>query len=743
MTLYLNYLPIEFSGGVFSGSEKVFDDNETLVSELTKLREQHGQTHYFYRKGNCILCIPLSDASIDFGTSRTFNAETDFQLANALARNALLRSFVEEGRVISALRPSSFVRMDLELLPANTDILSAYPEYRFDVRPIAPHEGPFVNGILVDFRTRRMIHVDAAQLAERGVDLRGLYVQTAATDESPYVDHRFRRRLVGKILEIRGDSAVLVDSDRDSVRLDSIFVEPTGRNFEKIGQDLKLSRGESFWKAFQKATFRVSGAENQLDRIGSIGQWLKERGPFECCPDLTVNIAPKLFECARGNEAGTQRIFNTPNCVLRPGGNPTVPWPVDQKIDQYGPYDAELFPDKRVNVAVLCPKGFVGEVESFLASLRDGMSNTRFRQGLVRKYRLNSCSFDVHPLEDSSPEEYRKGVIKASRSQPHLAVIVVRDRDRSLKGAENPYFVAKAAFMSQGVPVQALKIETVRTAANPYTFNNLALASYAKLGGVPWVLESSPGLVHEIVVGIGSARIQERRLSGSDRLVGITTVFSGDGNYLLASHTREVEFDQYSEELTSTLSETIDDLRRRYGWKSGDRVRLIFHQSFKKYKDVEAQAVERFISTLSNFEVEYAFVHLSDSHNWKLFDSDGEGYKGKGIKVPNRGIYVPLGPHAGLLTLTGPGQIKTPIQGCPTPLLISIHSNSSFKSLDYIAGQVFKLTFMSWRNFFPSTLPVSLSYSNRIVSLLGNLRSVPHWNPDTLSTGLREKRWFL
>lgn len=64
---------------------------------------------------------------------------------------------------------------------------------------------------------------------------------------------------------------------------------------------------------------------------------------------------------------------------------------------------------------------------------------------------------------------------------------------------------------------------------NAYTLNNLALSLYAKLGGIPWTLSVQQRLVHEIIVGIGSARVGFDRLSERERLVGITTVFSGDG----------------------------------------------------------------------------------------------------------------------------------------------------------------------------------------------------------------------
>jgi argonaute-like protein implicated in RNA metabolism and viral defense len=306
--------------------------------------------------------------------------------------------------------------------------------------------------------------------------------------------------------------------------------------------------------------------------------------------------------------------------------------------------------------------------------------------------------------------------------------------------------------MSQGAPVQEIEIETIRDdRGKPWILNNMALAVYAKLGGIPWVLTSTPGMTHELIFGIGSARIQTKRLSESERVVGITTVFNGDGNYLLYNVSKDVPYEEYQSTLLQSLKDCLEEIKARYGWQPGDNVRLIFHQSFKKYRDVEAQAVKKFVQSITDFNVEYAFVHISTTHQWNIFDtqSDGadywENYKKfvKGKYVPMRGYCIPLGPQTALLTLTGPQQLKTHLQGCPDPILISIHRESTFTSQEYLISQIYKFTFMSWKSFFPSTMPVTIAYSDMIANLMGQLKPVQNWNPEILTTKLRESRWFL
>jgi hypothetical protein len=70
-------------------------------------------------------------------------------------------------------------------------------------------------------------------------------------------------------------------------------------------------------------------------------------------------------------------------------------------------------------------------------------------------------------------------------------------------------------------------------------------------------------------------------------------VFSGDGNYLLGNATAEAPSKQYQTALLDSLRSTLAELQRRFGWRKGDKLRIIFHQSFKRYKETEAEAVAR------------------------------------------------------------------------------------------------------------------------------------------------------
>jgi hypothetical protein len=759
--VHLNYLPFHFTsdvfrGGVlpFEGSRKELAARESAVSrKLRELRHQHGATHFFHAMGNAIASIGLTPDAPLIGQEKEFDILKDFQLANALARSALFNFFTSAGNwTVIRFRPVTLLLEKHNLSSARKDVFGIFPEYTFDVRPLAPHEGDITSGVLVGFGIRYIFLKTAGALLAEGTPLTGLYVVQIRDDGE--VATPFERTYLGRVEQVRDGMVILSDSDVEEFPVGSCYLEGSRTNIEVVGKALLGDGYDAFSRKLLEQTFGVLGAEHQVRRLNDLGAWLEEKSPIACGAGLSIRILRKPHDCPKGTDAGYSHTFTTPSCVLRPGGSITVPWPVDKQIDLHGPYDAESFPDKRVKIAVVCPEEFVGETGQFLRHLNEGVNSAEnsapFRKGFVRKYHLNACDFTFHEVKRTAAsleDTYRIASLEALKEKPNLALVVIREQHRDLPDAENPYYTTKARLMAQGVPVQMLKIETIRRSNIEYILNNVSLAMYAKLGGIPWTLTPNTDLAHEIVVGIGSARLTDSRRGAGERVIGITTVFSGDGQYLLANNTHEVSTEQYLEALIRSLQETVAELRSRFGWKTKDRVRFIFHQSFKKYKDVEAEAVKTFAASLTDFDVQYAFVHVSDSHNWMLFDPFAQGVKfGRAIKgkmVPQRGQCVPLGPNTALLTLSGPYQVKTSLQGCPHPILVSIHEDSTFKSLDYLARQVFNLSFMSWRGFNPSTLPVSISYSNMIVDLLGHLRRVKNWNSEILATALKERRWFL
>ena len=324
------------------------------------------------------------------------------------------------------------------------------------------------------------------------------------------------------------------------------------------------------------------------------------------------------------------------------------------------------------------------------------------------------------------------------------------DKDfRELPSAENPYFAVKALFLKHRIHVQEVTLETMNFFDQQLVFamNNMSVATYSKLGGIPWLLKSPPTVAHELVVGIGSQTISDTRLGTHERVVGITTVFSSDGKYLLDDRTAAVPFDGYKAELRKSLEKSILNIKTADNWRSTDAVRLIFHV-FKEMADAEAEAVAEVVSGLGLTQVKFAFVHLVEHHPFTVFDFAQPGMRQRdgsyrGAKVPERGVSIALSDTETLLCLTGPRDLKHARHGMPQPTLLRLHRHSTFRDMTYLTRQTFDFSCHSWRMLTPAPTPITIHYSELIAGLLTGLRKVPEWDEDTMLGPMSRTRWFL
>ena len=326
-----------------------------------------------------------------------------------------------------------------------------------------------------------------------------------------------------------------------------------------------------------------------------------------------------------------------------------------------------------------------------------------FEKGLVRKFALKNVQYEFFLAANSSVEAYKKACQQAVEAHGNgqkldLALVQIEEPFHELAAGSNPYFASKVSFYTHQIPVQEFEIETTRRPDSQliYVLNNMALATYAKLNGIPWLLKANPTIAHELVIGLGSADIGETRLGEHERFVGITTVFSGDGNYYLSNLSKAVSMDDYHSALLESLRAAILKVRTDMNWQPRDSVRLVFHATFKKFSGEEVQSIKSLVADLGDYDVEYAFVQMSEKHPYMLFDKsqtgtfDYETRGTKGVYAPARGQYLELGNREVLVSLTGPRDVKRPQDGTPRPLLLNLHRDSSFTDMTYLTRQVLR-----------------------------------------------------
>ena len=466
----------------------------------------------------------------------------------------------------------------------------------------------------------RRILASCADLIRDKVDVRGVYVKRISETS----DQRLAPKLkpVGQVASIDGDTLKLVDhrENTPTILASEAFPQARGEFFDRCVRALFPRHSATMLVNIEQARANFRQGKQLLDRLNAIREHIaKQKLPLP--QGITCTLDDFLASVAKDDPHQFPKLHQarSPVYILDPAGSQkTCEWPPDKGLTRFGPYSSRGFTPNRPKVCVIYQRSRRGQVEEFLAKFREGTTTGRdgiqpFEKGFLRKYNLTGgIDFEYFPADNATADAYRKAARAAiagggpGGQKWHLCFVQTEERFKDLPVEQNPYMVCKAAFLTHQLPIQVFTIETTQLpqAQLHYALNNLALATYAKLNGTPWLLQSYQKELQEMVIGIGSARVGDSRLGPGQRVVGITTVFTGDGNYCLANLSRASGYESYREELLSTLRLAVSQVRSDLQWRTNKPVRLIFHLGFKQFCDDEIAAVKE----LGEFDAQYAFV---------------------------------------------------------------------------------------------------------------------------------------
>lgn len=764
--LHLNVFPISLPDVRIKVGVFPFETRDAL----RELRGKHAGTHVFKR-------VRVGDKDLIYAVSldgRGCAIAPEEQEISLRENRGVVRSLVEEYFIAGFSRSINRKIVDVDPLV----VLSGEKEHDFLAQAVGESvpawllvrlahmievrvfefdtQEPFL-GLIFDHHSYRRIARPCSEWIAEGWDLTGLYVSESVA----YQDKRLqpRLRLAGRVAKVDGNQLHLTDcrEGKDIVPASVVEVEADYAGFM---WSLNAVFGNQARVVERKLFDLQSGARvgpKKLSELVRIENILTIR-PLRLLPGVEATVLAHLDEKAKRFPP----VRHAPKALYIFDPTFNSPAETDHKkgIATHGPYSQRGFTPSKPRICVVCQRGRKGEVEQFLQKLFEGCIEPGrkcfFPHGLVKTYRLQGKDVKFFPAEGPTAAAYRKAAQEALASVStdaerwHLALVQVDQSSHDLHGEANPYLVAKSAFLSQQVPVQEFMTDTMRKSGPGLDFilSNIALACYAKLGGTPWHLKVDNPMAHELVVGLGSASVAESRLGARQRFVGITTLFTSEGRYLLTNLSNVVPFEEYGGAVVEMLRTAIDRVRADMNWQKGDEVRLIFH-SFKPMKDAEVDAVKALADSLSDFHVDFAFLHVAHEHQTVLFDSNSPGAKTwsskamKGEFAPARGVYLALNKTNSVLALTGPDQVKKPTDGMPYPVLLHLHPASTFTDMEYLTKQVFTFSCHSWRTFDMAGMPVTILYSQLIARLLGRLGALPHFSVDSIHGRLNRLRWFL
>src|ERR1039457_6130347 len=229
-----------------------------------------------------------------------------------------------------------------------------------------------------------------------------------------------------------------------------------------------------------------------------------------------------------------------------------------------------------------------------------------FRVDVPTGHALKSLKVDTN-LQDiaSAGRAYRETIATwtttSAAQEPAVAIVLVPRTERF--EIETPYYEAKAAFASLAIPTQMVSAELMRDDAQfQWSVANIALAIFAKLGGIPWAVEAPRD--DDLIIGIGRADVG--RHGGRERHFGYAVTFVSNGIYRQTwSFPPTADEALYKQRLQEAIEGALRaDLDQ-------PPARLIVHLAKQAGKQ-EIEAAQHAMNA-ARLEVPVAFLRLDDS----------------------------------------------------------------------------------------------------------------------------------
>ena len=757
----LNFAPI-----TLSGKTTIFVGTQPYSKEaLDELRQHYRATHVFRRRGKDDVIVEIPIAA---GAKPLSNLQEEIDLNQSkehwpqLISAALIRAFAGARDIVSDY-PVTVLGSAARGLVHHRDLpqwVERRTALQFDTRTHYMAGGRRVVGLVCESRTRNLINGSCAQLLEMGVPIIGRYVQIEQGREDGRLTPR--RKLIGRVVAIENGVLILDDHEQGYERIAAkeAFAKSQAEAFDEIVGHLLGARAAHVIAQAEQTAQQLHAGPGRKKQIEEALVFLRDKANLEAVPGVPIRIGALIG--SSNADFPPNEIMPKPVLVFDPSSARKDDWS-ERGLKASGPYDQRTFSPKKLNIAVICQAKHEGQVDRFFAKFLDGMpdavsgrnSIARYGDGFIRRFNLEKPRVAFFTTPTASAHDYVEASRKALQQAAdegfkwNLALVQVEEEFKKYDGDDNPYYATKAVLLKRDIAVQSVRLETMSLSdANlVFVMNHVSLATYAKLGGVPWLLAAKQTVAHELVIGLGSHTGSGSRIGAHKRFVGITTVFSSDGSYLLSDKTAVVPFEKYADALYETLKRAITQVRKQDNWRSTDKVRLVFHM-FKPPKDTEADAIKRTVDDLGLENVTFAFVHIAPGNPYIIFDNaqPGIGYRDpkKGILGPSRGLHIKLGDHESLVVFSGASELKQASDGMPRPCLLKLHRHSTFRDMTYLARQAFEFSGHSWRMLAPEPFPITIRYSDLIAERLAGLADVPNWDAEAVQFGqIGRTLWFL
>jgi len=365
-----------------------------------------------------------------------------------------------------------------------------------------------------------------------------------------------------------------------------------------------------------------------------------------------------------------------------------------------------------------------------------GKSNPGTFPGLEQMFGVHIGTDNVKQIkiEEYSEEGLLSIVEKVKQHQdeePSKKIIGIYIEDYPLEGenseASNHYFFLKYHFIRSGLSLQVVNYRKLSEKNSlKWSTSNVALAMFAKMGGIPWIVK--PSNSNCLILGVGSSHRVNQDTKEITKYFAYTVCLDSSGLY----KTLEVLADEETEEhyLDRLKTNLINLLRseRFSGYKT-----CVLHLPFKiKQKEIES------ISLALKQVTQMSFVAIKVNLDNKYF-----GYSFHNTLVPYESSFVRLSRSEYLVwfegLLYGKEVVDKRLSNPVHIQFLNIGNLQGFEERKYLQD-VLNLSGANWRGFNAKSIPISIYYSQIIARYTEAFERIEGYEENAISN---DKPWFL
>jgi hypothetical protein len=399
---------------------------------------------------------------------------------------------------------------------------------------------------------------------------------------------------------------------------------------------------------------------------------------------------------------------------------------VHNGLKTYGPYQAPNTDNLRF-IFIYTPdqKDYANALYSYL---RKGLGGFPGLNDYV-KVKFVLANENKIILESDNHIEELKQKLNAYKFEDGIRYFAIyltkRKRFDQFEDNDEEYYLIKYALLETGILSQFIYFKNINQSNFSYHLPNISVAILAKIGGIPWKLDTLTS--DTLVVGFGVKKNEDQTYLGN------TLCFRDDGIFFNFEVYQRADLSSLGDALKQSIHKAIDDEHFK-------PVKLVIH-FYKILSEEEAKEIEDILQAF-NLNIPYIVLTINEtkSKDYLFFDLSYDGI------MPVSGTIIETRQYYEYLIANNNRYSETQSYGIskyPFPIKVKINKskNSTYDVFDKktLLDQVYSFSRIYWKSISQVSLPVTISYAKIVADLASNFPA--HTLPEIKIA--HSNLWFL